>query len=453
MPNVNITIMRIMEVINLGKSLELIETNSDYGKSLMDSLRKVEISEEDSQKRNYIYVDDHILPSKVKVSSREFRQGKNKDISEEVYRELELRTTSDAFRKGIRALRAVLYTCSVAYSQEGCVAYVSSSDQNWRYDLFTVNTIREVIQTLAARGYGHIEKGDTFGFTPYRFFPSEDKSDLWSTLYAQICVGNIAKNVVVRTSNGNGWNEIKDREYKLPIVLREKEQQVIKYKEYMLDKYKPVQVLDKDGRLISLQSLHRQFHSINDKSDRYLPDGVKKNYLWGRLSGSRHINMDKGDRKLISIDGESVVALDFRTAQVQLSYKCCDLDISEEDGYLIKSCSDRETVKNLFTSFLGRTNRIGLIGTLMNKEFIKDVSHAHMVVDELIEKHEDISHLFFVGVNEYLTRLESDLIMDIMSDCVDINIPVLTVHDEVICKKSDMDKVRLIMSKYLKHIN
>ncbi|MFW5447682.1 MAG: hypothetical protein ACKE8G_06070 [Methylophagaceae bacterium] len=445
--------MKTMEAINMGKSLGLIDENTGYGKSLLNELKEIELNEENKSRVNYLYVNEQIVPSKVGVSTRDFKRGINKDKAEEVYRKIGLATTNDAFRKGIRALRAVLYVAATAYNQNNsCIAYCTSSVHNKRYKWFSVDYIRKVIQALEKHGYGRIERGSINGNTPYRFFPSEDKADLWDDLFSQVCIANITRNVVVKTNDGRGWNEIKDWDYRLPRSLKEKEQQIIKYKEYMLDKDKPIQVLDKDKKLISLQALQRQFHLVTDKSDRYLPEGVKKDYLWGRLSGSRHINMEKEDRKLITIDGEPVIALDFRNAQLQLLYKSCDLDMPEGDGYLIKSCSDRDSVKDLFTSILGRVNRSGLIGTVMKYEFIRDSEHAHMVDDEFYDKHQSISHLFCVGVNEYLTRMESDIIMDITCECVDNNIPVLTVHDEVICKKSDIHKVKSIMTNYLKYI-
>lgn len=387
-------------------------------------------SNKDKRKRdkadnNYIYLIKNV---EKKLSSRRKWLSGDHNVYDRLYRGLNLNnSTSKRFRDQARTFECLIETLALAYIESGVVVCPSNT-KHYKTFPFSKNYVWDVLKALEESGYIFIVKGDAKARIPNKVVPEKSKRDVWKGIYRKV----LYESVYVRLKEGDkslDVNEhIKD--------IRQEYKQFKSYKDYMLKH----DVRDDCDKKVSLYGLHRMLKLI---------DG---SYLYGRIHGARHINMKKNVRGMLTIDGEGTASLDISSAYPQLLYLREGKEL-EGDAYNIGVPQlKRETLKKVLNKMICSKSERGFIGSLIRgKEFegINDREKAKEVREKLLLKHEAISHYFFQAQSQQLFRQESDLIMRVMSECVKNDIPVINVHDEVICRFSDKELVNNIMNKHI----
>ena len=197
--------------------------------------------------------------------------------------------------------------------------------------------------------------------------------------------------------------------------------------------------------------------------------------VYGRFH-SNVVNMKKEDRCKITISGERTVEVDYTSSHLAILYaeRGVSLSSMKGDPYDILSllpedcdmkflnlCIDtndelhlgeRDVVKiitmimintgNVSQAVLAISDKRSDVGKLFNGD--RDL--INKIISAILEKHSIISEDFFTNKSMDLMTKESNLMLDILVECVAENgIAVLPIHDGVLCKESDSEEVSGIM--------
>ena len=190
-------------------------------------------------------------------------------------------------------------------------------------------------------------------------------------------------------------------------------------------------------------------------------------FYYGGRSGGYWMNEKKELRPFITINNKKTVSVDMHFSQINILYQKCTGKYKEEneDAYKIEGVDKkfRPIIKKWMTMMLN-TSYGGTSQAMTNwykddakpeeqklyeeffslKEFSKRKTNLS---DQLIEKHQDINHLFCLGADygNYYQWLESNMVFDVAHQCALADVPVLTVHDEYIVREEDEDYLKMVM--------
>lgn len=176
-------------------------------------------------------------------------------------------------------------------------------------------------------------------------------------------------------------------------------------------------------------------------------------YTWqqgGRLYGGWWQGLSGIDRKLLTIDGEPTVEIDFQSLHPVLLYRLTGKQLGI-DPYVLSPYS-RELCKETFQRLLNRAfNRGGAdirrpkdhhppVGITYAK-FLADYRHRLKEVDEYLGK----------GAGLLLQREDSDLALAIMDELDGLGVTALPIHDSFVVKASDEDALERTMREVFAH--
>lgn len=199
--------------------------------------------------------------------------------------------------------------------------------------------------------------------------------------------------------------------------------------------------------------LRRIFNQSFERGGRFYAEGGS----WQSLS--------KAERQQISINGESVVEIDYTAFHPVLAYAECGLPPPVEP-YSVPGFS-RDLVKVAFNILLNSSCRSGARHEIANKpmmaEALLDIRRfdnesifdfrqrlstadplyaqraslaASQLIEALLEKHAPINGLFFTGAGVRLQRRDSDIAEAVMKSMRQQGIVVLPVHDSFLVAAS-----------------
>lgn len=212
---------------------------------------------------------------------------------------------------------------------------------------------------------------------------------------------------------------------------------------------------------------------------------IESTQLGGRFYGS-YQNLPKVDRKRILIDGEQTIELDFNSLHIAILFAQAGLPLLS-DPYTIEGY-DRDAIKQVFLKLTNTSNLNALksqitisgdpvkkeqyirykmrldiykvhkaLGLRCTKPFIPDWYH-HFIEDlpdhvsgrELIEiikaRHPAIANRFGeADIGLKLQRVDSEIMAKAMTTLASKDIPILPVHDSVICRVNDEARVRIAL--------
>jgi hypothetical protein len=204
---------------------------------------------------------------------------------------------------------------------------------------------------------------------------------------------------------------------------------------------------------------------------------IESTMLGGRFYGS-YQNLPRVDRKRILIDGKQTVELDFDSLHIAILYAQTGIPLLS-DPYLIDGF-DRNAIKQVFLRLTNTSNLSALEGQITlsgdpekKEQYIRykmqlDIYKAHKVLGlrcakpfipewfdyfieglpdhitgrELIEiikaGHPAIAHRFGeADIGLKLQRVDSEIMARAMTMLASESVPILPVHDSVICRVSD----------------
>lgn len=183
----------------------------------------------------------------------------------------------------------------------------------------------------------------------------------------------------------------------------------------------------------------------------------------GRLYNSWWTGCKREYRQYLRIDGEQCVELDFKSMHPNILYGMENMP--PQDNIYIYDKSDifqgnvrtRDVVKVLLLALINIERKRTLketrshtvqaamgeikskYGTTLKYQDVSDL------LSEIEARHYPVANHFYNEAWRYCTAYESNLIRDIIKAAMSKNILVLSVHDSVICKVSDMQTVKAII--------
>ena len=183
----------------------------------------------------------------------------------------------------------------------------------------------------------------------------------------------------------------------------------------------------------------------------------------GRLYNSWWTSCKREYRQHLRIDGAQCVELDFSAMHPNILYQMegaqpeGNLYIYDKDTVFHGNIRSRDIVKSLFLALIniepGRTlkeTRAHTVRAVMQdikSKFSTSLKHKDVeaFLAEVEDRHSRIKKHFYNSAWRYCTAYEANLIRGIIRAAMAKNILVLSVHDSVICKVSDLDKVQAIL--------
>lgn len=193
-------------------------------------------------------------------------------------------------------------------------------------------------------------------------------------------------------------------------------------------------------------------------------------YSWSPLSGQL---LPKDVRRNIVIDGEPAAELDYSGLHTRMLYHFANLDPSG-DVYQPEEVFPRwhalqeadDEGRAMVRRFVKRATNVcwcvrrrelahSAIGRLLAEHPERLMGHVVYevensgpvdIVDRLMRVHEPIRHRFFSEYGFKLMTVDSQIMMAILKRFTDANKPVLAVHDSVVCRRSDVEGARIVMT-------
>ncbi len=157
--------------------------------------------------------------------------------------------------------------------------------------------------------------------------------------------------------------------------------------------------------------------------------------------------LSKELRLQILLDGEEVVEPDFSQLHATMLYALRGLP-APGDAYTVPGYG-RDTIKIAFNVIINARTTQAAIGAVQKElkaaGLQHDKAYAAQIVRAVKAAHPDIKDDFGSDKGVMLMRIDSDIIVKAMLVLVDEKIPFLPVHDSIVCRKSDKDRVMQVM--------
>ncbi|MHC2531857.1 hypothetical protein [Bradyrhizobium diazoefficiens] len=187
--------------------------------------------------------------------------------------------------------------------------------------------------------------------------------------------------------------------------------------------------LGKDGQVLApyRRSLRRIFNNANWQHG-------------GRLAGGFWMGMERAERfERIRIDGERIADVDYRQLFPRLAYVRAGKPQPEGDIYNVAGDgSGRDGWKKLMNAVLFSDGplRNWPDGTLQH---FPPGTKLRDVIEMLAAHHAPIAHLFGTGLGFQLMRVESDMLIGVITHLASLGVTALPLHDAVLVAESKAD--------------
>ena len=188
----------------------------------------------------------------------------------------------------------------------------------------------------------------------------------------------------------------------------------------------------------------RQIDASNRRLRRYFNNG-----RWdegGRLMGGFWQNMQKAERRhQIRINGERTTELDYGQMALRTLYGIEGTEPPQGDLYAIPGFEEyRDGLKLVINSALFVDERQVRMPAGGREHFPKRIKYQDVI--EAIERyHAPVAHHFFTGIGMNLMFRESEIMFGVLLGAMEINIPILPIHDGVLVQVSEEVPIRQLM--------
>lgn len=159
----------------------------------------------------------------------------------------------------------------------------------------------------------------------------------------------------------------------------------------------------------------------------------------GRLAGGFWMSMERAERSRIRIDGERIANVDYRQLFPRLAYVRAGEAQPESDIYDVAGDSTgRDGWKKLMNAMLFSD------GPPRNwpeetRHHFPSGTKLRTAVEMLETKHAPIKHLFGARLGFQLMRIESDMLIEVLTYLAKRGVTALPLHDAVLVTKSNAD--------------
>lgn len=191
---------------------------------------------------------------------------------------------------------------------------------------------------------------------------------------------------------------------------------------------------------------------INTETERVFKEDV--NY-YGRLHGS-YQNLSRQERDTITFNGEDTVEIDIKASHPSMLYAMMDYEVPDDvydctviNEYLAREYPEiplleRGDYKLLMMVLINSQSYVQMIKALQfEKEWTSKFGTKSSTIGVITKFIQDcdkyeISSFFFSSQSLKLMLMESDLVLSVVEELMDIKIPCLTIHDSFIVPKDEM---------------
>lgn len=168
----------------------------------------------------------------------------------------------------------------------------------------------------------------------------------------------------------------------------------------------------------------------------------------GRLAGGFWMSMKREDRfRQIRIDGEPVADVDYQQLFPRLAYVRARADQPDGDLYDVAGDkSGRKGWKTLLNAMLFAEGRLGNWPKGSREHFPEEMK-LRDTTDMLRQMHGPLAHLFETGLGFQLMRIESDMLISVLTHLFSNGITALPLHDAVLVARSHAEAAREAMQR------
>lgn len=167
----------------------------------------------------------------------------------------------------------------------------------------------------------------------------------------------------------------------------------------------------------------------------------------GRMYGGFWMSLRREDRKVITIDGEPAVSLDYSQAGPRILYGLAGASYDGRDAYAVPGYAGeyRDSIKKLFGAMLNAKKRLTQFPEELKGAF--NGRKVREVVDAVLDHNEEVAHLLFNGVGQTVPFIESQAMVRVLLALREIGVTGLPIHDAVLVPASKVDHARTIMEE------
>ncbi|MDJ0708921.1 MAG: hypothetical protein QNJ14_00955 [Woeseiaceae bacterium] len=156
---------------------------------------------------------------------------------------------------------------------------------------------------------------------------------------------------------------------------------------------------------------------------------------------------------VLTLQGEPVITLDFSQAALRIAYGLAGADLPPGDGYSIDGLEGNRTgVKKLVNSmFFPRDPNWK---TKIPFSIVKKLPNIaeRDILSAIRDRHPALAEHWWTDIGHRIQRVESDIIVDCLLQCVERDIVALQVHDALIIPRSAEADVKEIMLESFERI-
>lgn len=157
----------------------------------------------------------------------------------------------------------------------------------------------------------------------------------------------------------------------------------------------------------------------------------------GRLAGGFWMSMERTERPRIRIDGQRAAEVDYGQLFPRLAYVRAGAPQPEGDLYdVFGSGTGRDGCKKLMNALLFSKGPLKNWPEDTHRHF-PDGINLRTAVEMLVAKHAPIAHLFAKGLGFQLMRIESDMLIEVLTELASAGVTALPLHDAVLVAKSN----------------
>lgn len=187
-----------------------------------------------------------------------------------------------------------------------------------------------------------------------------------------------------------------------------------------------------------------EHHSIS-QSDLVCKRAFKGNLQSGGRLFCNAQSLSQGERSTIKINGAPTVEIDLKSLHPRLLYNLEGLE-APTDCYAANTDDKRKLNKEVSMLVLNCHSKDKAVNALAYHSGI-DKESAENAVEDFMDQHQPIAHTFFKSQWKRLQYLDGQLADNIVSKCVDMNIPVLPIHDSFITSTEHALKLESIIEE------
>ncbi|MET4740294.1 hypothetical protein ABIF73_004433 [Bradyrhizobium japonicum] len=171
----------------------------------------------------------------------------------------------------------------------------------------------------------------------------------------------------------------------------------------------------------------------------------------GRLAGGFWMSMARTERQRIRIDGQRVAEVDYGQLFPRLAYVRAGAPQPEGDLYdVFGNGTGRDGCKKLMNALLFSQGPLRNWPEDTNRHF-PDSINLRTAIEMLAAKHAPIAHLFGKGLGFQLMRIESDMLIEVLTELSAAGVTALPLHDAVLVAKSHAGVAREVMEAVFQH--